>query len=110
MPIANCIIKNKYDFKLLDLITKELEIKLNIERKDIIINFIESYFQSGKNYDLMIFLKLPSLWKDKDIKRIEAAFVSVFSDILDISVQDIFLITEIIKSGHVVNNGDIEFW
>ena len=110
MPIANCIVKKKYSSNILKLIPKELATDLNIDIKDITINFIESFFQAGNPYEIMIFLKLPSIWEDKDIKRIEKGFVSIFSKIINISVQDIFLITEIIQSGHVVDNGEIEYW
>lgn len=110
MPIANCFIKNKMNFSNIDSLLKTLSDKLTLSISDITINFIRSSEQVGRSYDLMIFLYLPTLWKQEDVERVELTFVNTFSDHFKLSSNNIFLITTMVQSGHVVDNNKIQRW
>lgn len=110
MPIANCFVSKKLKTSNHQRIIDELSNNLNINPNDITINFIYTDKQIGNQFELMIFLYLPSLWSKKDIEKIELSFTTVLSGILDISFENIFAITTIIESGNVVSNNRIEKW
>lgn len=110
MPIANCFINPNTKISGSEFIVDELSENLGISAKDITINFIKSDLQVGKQYELMIFLFLPSLWSKEDKERIGLVFTRTLSKKLGIAVKNIFSITSIIDSGDVISDNKIERW
>ena len=111
MPIANCYIKNKQvsQGELEELAGKWAE-KLHIDIKDICLTVLTDFTQVGQQYEVMINLFLPSLWAEEDVKTIQKTLLELLKSYLKINSSEIFLITSIVQSGHVMENGKIAEW
>ena len=111
MPIANCYIKNKQvsQGELEELAGKWAE-KLHIDIKDICLTVLTDFTQVGQQYEVMINLFLPSLWAEEDVKKIQKTLLELLKSYLKINSSEIFLITSIVQSGHVMENGKIAEW
>ena len=111
MPIATCYLSDKIigtpDFKSLIIEWAGL---IGVEEKDITLNIIRDFEQYGKKYEVMVNLFLPSLWDGEKIEIIQKSLVQLLSKYVSVQSQDIFIMTSIIQSGHVVSNGKIEKW
>ena len=111
MPIANCFIKkellkkpNKYQ------LVEDWVSSINVDVEDITLNLIAAFEQLGNNYKIMVQLYLPSLWTENNIKNIQVQLIRVLKNFFEVKEKDIFILTNIIKSGHVVENGQIIRW
>lgn len=111
MPIANCFIQGSLvrtaDFKKL---VSEWSSSINIDEKDITLNVISDHEQYGQNYATLISLYLPSLWSSADVENIQKSLSDLFVKHLQVSPNDIFIMTSIIESGKVFTNGKTEKW
>ncbi len=111
MPIANCFCKR-------DEISKEKSEKIvsdwaeiaGVDEKEITVNFIHNYSQFGQSSVVLANLYLPSLWSEETIKRIQLGLMEILSKYLEIDKNEIFIMTSIINSGHVVENGNVVDW
>lgn len=111
MPIATCFLKNKKaDKNTLDVIANEWSTAINVDVKDISITFVQDYYQAGQNYSALVYLYLPSLWSEKSINNIQTELINLLVKHLNISHDRILIITSIVQSGHVVENGGIVTW
>lgn len=111
MPIANCYIKNREIPKneLEDLVRQWAEL-WHIDVSDICLTVLTEFMQVGQQYEVMINLFLPSLWSNGDVRSIQKALLELMMNYLKIEPSDIFLMTSIIQSGHVMENGGIVEW
>ncbi len=109
MPIAHCSIRKelseKADFSKL---VKEWALSLQISETDITLNVIADYKQFGQQYPAMINLFLPSLWSKADIEKIQRTLSELLQKHLKIESDQLFIMTSIIESGHVLSEGKIE--
>lgn len=111
MPIANCFIKEtQVSQKEIQSLAKEWAKQVNVDVKDICLTFIPNCVQGGQQYNILINLYLPSLWPDEKVKDIQKCLLTILSNHFRLEPSKIFIITSIIKSGHVVDNGDIVEW
>lgn len=111
MPIATCFLKNKKaDDNTLGVIANEWSTVINVDVKDISITFVQDYYQAEQNYSALVYLYLPSLWSEKSIKNIQTEPLNLLIQHLNISHDRILIITSIIQSGHVIENGDVVIW
>ncbi|SFB36529.1 hypothetical protein SAMN04488072_11964 [Lentibacillus halodurans] len=74
------------------------------------INVVENIMQVGANYKLMVKLYLPSLWEENNVREIQRFLFQSIYDQLEIEKEDIFIMTSIIQSGHVMDKGKLEIW
>lgn len=111
MPIANCFIKEREIWiSGLDSMAIEWAELIGADQKDICLNIITNFHQFGNQYSIMVNLYLPSLWSDSDVRRIQMGLVKVITKYLNISSDKIFIVTSIVQSGHVVENGEAVSW
>lgn len=111
MPIANCFIKRKdIPETLLDTMVREWGMRIGVAEKDICLNFISGFVQAGRSYEVMVNLFLPNLWAEQDIRNIQQSLLDILSGSLHLKKEDIFIMTSVIASGHVVENGQIITW
>jgi hypothetical protein len=111
MPIANCYIRNR------DLVPGELSNMVSewariieVDTQDVCVNVISGFVQLGKNYTVLVDLNLPSVWQDKEIRKIQVSLLDVLQKYLEVPPEQIFIMTNIIHSGRVVENGEIVVW
>jgi hypothetical protein len=111
MPIVNCFIKDKkVSQRELQEFAEKWASELNVEVKDICLTFISNCVQGGQQYEGLVNLYLPSLWTETDINRIQNSLLTNLCELLKTEASKIFIITSIIQSGHVVENGEIVNW
>lgn len=111
MPIATCFIKNnKISKQQWDTLSAEWAQRIGVDVKDICLTMVTGFIQSGQTYEALVQLSLPSLWAKEDIKTIQMELLSLLSELLKVSSDQIFILTTIIQSGHVVENGKVVKW
>ena len=111
MPIANCYIKKEIsgDADFQQLVAEWAKI-LQLSENDITLNLITDYKQFGQPYLVMVNLFLPSLWSETDIEKIQHTLSDLLQKHLKIDPGQIFIVTSIIESGHVLSEGKVERW
>ena len=111
MPIANCFIKDTPvdQLELQDLAEKWAS-EVNVDVKDICLTFSPHCVQGGQQYKVLVNLYLPSLWSDDQVKNIQKSLLGLLMDFLEVTASEVFIMTSIIGSGHVVENGEIVEW
>ncbi len=111
MPIAHCFCK---DISVSKNSWAEIALQwaadIGVDLSDVTLNAIPLAAQCGKNYTLMVNLYLPSLWPEADVARIQESLVKILSAKLQLNEADIFVLTSIIQSGHVCENGATLRW
>jgi hypothetical protein len=110
MPIAICFLNKSVERDIMNQIAREWSDNIGVDSKDICINYIQNFYQAGQQYEALVNLYLPSLWTDSDIKKIQNELLNVLVKHLHITHNLVFIITSIIESGHVVENGNIITW
>jgi hypothetical protein len=111
MPIAHFYLSNIYPAQeLLDSIVVEWAEEIGVSIKDINITLIESKFQSGNKYKIMANLYLPSLWEIEAISHVQISLLKLLIKRLNLKSEDVFIMTSIIQSGNVVENGMVTKW
>ncbi|TGM38594.1 hypothetical protein EHQ92_05685 [Leptospira biflexa] len=58
----------------------------------------------------MVILFLPSLWDKSNIERIQLSLDTLLKKHFKLGVSDVFIITNIVQSGNVTENGNIVKW
>jgi hypothetical protein len=110
MPIANCIVNN-FGLPLIDyqLVVNEWADEIPTKRENITLSFIAGS-QYGNKYKMLVNLYLPSVWKSGEVERIQLTLLNTLIKHLNLNKEEIFVLTSIIHSGHVVENGEIQNW
>lgn len=114
MPIANCFISP--DHQSHDDYSKDL-IRLWVEHSgignaetELTVNIVFSNLQFGKKYTAMATLLLPSIWSKDALSSLQRGLAKALSDCYSISLDQVFITTLIVESGHVVENGQEVTW
>ncbi|WP_233440898.1 hypothetical protein [Leptospira biflexa] len=111
MPIANCYINDlTITSNQLETLTKEWAETIEVDLKDICLSIIDVSQQAGQNYKVMVILFLPSLWDKSNIERIQLSLDTLLKKHFKLGVSDVFIITNIVQSGNVTENGNIVKW
>lgn len=111
MPIANCYINQiTASTQQLETLTKEWADSIDVALKDICLSFIEVSNQTGQKYKVMVNLFLPTIWDKLSIERIQINLDRALKKHLNLRNEDVFIITSIVQSGNVVENGQIANW
>ncbi|HMO60790.1 MAG TPA: hypothetical protein PKC39_05280 [Ferruginibacter sp.] len=111
MPIANCYLNNcSITNTKADAIANEWAGIINVDIKDVCLSFINIQYQAGRQYRCLSRLYLPSLWQQQQVEKIQMSLQQVLTRHLELKPAEIFIITSIINSGHVVEDGKIIHW
>jgi len=111
LPIANCYINQvKVSDEELEALTNEWAEKIEVELKDICLSFVEVSTQTGQKYKVLVNLFLPSAWDKSSIEKIQINLDLVLKKYLRLNDRDVFIITNIVESGNVVEGGKIVRW
>ncbi|MEQ9064874.1 MAG: hypothetical protein RIE58_11925 [Vicingaceae bacterium] len=84
--------------------------KIQVAEKDITMNFVTSYSQAGQKYEFLLILYLPTLWSKKSINNIQKALLELLIDTFKITSNEVFILTNTIESGNVIENGKEVTW
>jgi hypothetical protein len=110
MPIATCFLNPKIDINQISGLVTEWAGILEVEERDICINVITNFHQFGRDYEILVHLSLPSVWKEREIREIQTSLLGLLSRYCRVAPEKIFIMTNIIHSGHVVDDGEIVTW
>ncbi|TNC83139.1 MAG: hypothetical protein C9356_01450 [Oleiphilus sp.] len=66
--------------------------------------------QWGAPYTAMASLLLPSLWSDANRKRLQEGLAQALAQYFGVSIDQVHVITQVLESGHVVENGRTLDW
>lgn len=112
MPIANCIMTLDLAGGVpsgKDLISRWAEIS-GTSADHMTINLIQAVAQYGVAYRLMADLQLPDLWSADKCRAIQEGLASALSDIFEIPLAEIHVVTQMVSTGQVVEDGKTEIW
>lgn len=111
MPIAHCLV-NDIDIvpEEWDKIISDLAVKAKLQVGEITLNVISGVKQFGNPYKVMVTLYLPTVWNSVDIELIQKSLLYALTVNLKLPPEDIFIMTSLIDSGNVVENGKIVWW
>lgn len=109
MPIANCIVRKDCVLVDSDLVQNWSKAS-GITQKDMTVNIIESVLQSGCGYKIMANLYLPSMWSDSEVSALQVALSKTLAHCFRVPVEQVHVMTEIIKSGMAVEAGESVSW
>ena len=110
MPIAYCFVKEKLLPEVsIDQIVNALATEAAMNPNDITVNLV-AVQQVGNPYPVMINLYLPAVSSAEDVQNIQLALHKVVTDHFQVLNNEVFIMTSLIQSGHVVENGRTMEW
>jgi len=109
MPIANCFLRADIPLPSAD-IASAWRSTIGVDLKDVSISFIPGCLRQGAAYAVMVQLFLPSLWSPASIKTIQLSLADLLQQSMSLEPEDVFIITTIVQSGAVVEQGAIVEW
>lgn len=110
MPIAHCLVKTKVSDREAQNMAHVWASEVGVAVKDVCLTFTPIIAQGGQTYKAPINLYLPALWSTADRVHIQQSLAQILAIHLHLSPREIFLITCIVATGHVVENGEIVHW
>jgi len=112
MPIANCIITSECQNNL-DGSSNLIELWANESKtssEHMTINVITSTEQLGNKYAIMVTLLIPSIWSKPEITLLQLGLAKALTLHYNVSIEDVFISTNIVKSSMVVESGKEVKW
>jgi hypothetical protein len=111
VPIANCFLRGEHPAEAdVDRLIALWSEESDVGPEEMTINLIAGARQGGSSYRLMALLFLPSLWSRDAVDRLQRGLAAALSRGLGLSPSDVHVITSIVDSGHVVENGQTQEW
>lgn len=111
MPIANCYVHTiKISSQQLETLVKEWAEIIEVDTKDICLTLIDISLQAGQQYKLMVNLFLPTIWSRSNIEKIQLSLHKLLKKHVKLKNEELFIITSMVPSGNVVENGQIITW
>ena len=112
MPIANCLVKRDiYESVACERSVVEIWSSHSGVKPDYMtVNFIELLGQHGCAYEVMANLYLPSLWSNSDIGKLQVSLAKALAEYFKTDPGKVHVITQVVGSGMVVENGEIAEW
>lgn len=109
MPIANCLINPECNSGPDDLVQLWAEAS-GKSAKHMTVNIQQVSGQFGHHYAVTAQLFLPSIWPPKDVSALQTGLAKSLSRHFSQPLDAILVMTTIIGSGHVVENGTEVRW
>ena len=111
MPIANCFIRGGIPLELeIDGLTALWSEESGVDSEQMTINVVANARQTGAPYLVMAFLYLPSLWSSKQVRRLQVGLARALSRGFVVAPAEVQVITSLVESGHVVEDGETQDW
>lgn len=112
MPIANCLVTKKsyHEAKSSETLIELWATESGKSSEHMTVNIIENSEQQGNAYDIMANLYLPSLWSKRDVDLLQIGLAKTLAEYFNVGVNRVHVITHIVVSGMVVENGELVEW
>ena len=109
MPIANCFVASVPDDLDTSEIVAEWSNRSGIDSDEMTINLLEAH-QTGKRYAVMAWLYLPSIWPDDAVVVLSEGLAAALADAFVVEPSSVQVVTSIVASGFVVEDGGTVNW
>ncbi len=109
MPIAHCLVSKfcqPSESSLVDLWTKHS----GVSASEMTINISQVDHQQGKSYDIISSLYLPSCWEKASITKLQIGLSNALSEYYGLDQSNILILTSVIESGNLVEQGKEQQW
>lgn len=111
MPIANCFVRAGVPAAAeIHGLTCLWAQESCISDDHMTINMAAGTRQDGAPYSIVAFLYLPSSWSSEDVGRLQVGLARALAKAFALDPADVQVITSIVESGHVVENGETQEW
>ena len=111
MPIATCFVRDEVARQPdVDGLTALWSEESGVGDEEMTINVVSGAQQAGSAYSVMALLYLPSLWSAEQIDRLQLGLARALSRGFAVALADVHVITSVVKSGRVVERGEIQEW
>jgi hypothetical protein len=80
-----------------------------IDSDEMTINLLEAH-QAGKRYAVMAWLYLPSIWPDDAVAVLSEGLAAALADAFVVEPSSVQVVTSIVASGLVVEDGETVTW
>ena len=110
MPIANCIVSPDCCSAVKESLSFLWARESGKSEEHMTINVIQSHQQFGHHYPVMVNLLLPAAWSDENVSCLQTGLAQALSIYFCLPVSRIHIVTLMVQSGHVVENGHEIRW
>jgi hypothetical protein len=111
VPIANCFVHDELRAESdSDALTALWSEESGIGSEQMTINVIASVRQDGAPYRVMAFLYLPSLWSSDQVRKLQTGLAKALGRGFAVGLAEVQVITSIVESGQVVEDGETQDW
>lgn len=112
MPIANVLVDKSLEIGEANLtdFTSSWSTESGVSSEHMTVNFVPGVCQRGVGYHLMATLHLPSLWSEDRVEALQVGLARALADRFGIGSNRVHVMTIIIQSGHVVEEGQTQSW
>ncbi len=69
------------------------------------VNVIRSEKQFGNKYTVMANLQLPTMWSSSDVSVIQKGLARALAKYYDLEIAQVHVVTQMVESGMVVEDG-----
>lgn len=104
MPIANCIVTSGCQPDSSNLIELWAD-ESGHSPEHMTVNIILCTKQCGNRYPVMATLWLPSIWPESDISSLQLGLAAALAKHFGLTSSEVHVITQIVNSGMVVEEG-----
>ena len=109
MPIANCFFASAREHPHAETIVTAWSDRSGIDAAEMTVNVVPAH-QGGKQYAVMAWLYLPSLWSEQEVVALSEGLAAALADVSHIEPSSIQVITSVVTSGAVVDAGKTLRW
>jgi hypothetical protein len=109
MPIANCLVASVPNDLDTSQIVAAWSNRSGIDSDEMTINLLEA-LQAGKPYAVMAWLYLPSIWPDDAVTALSEGLAAALADAFVVEPSSVQVVTSIVASGFVVEDGKTVHW
>lgn len=74
------------------------------------VNIVDNIVQAGAGFALMAWLDLPDLWPGEAVDALQTGLARALADVFAADIGEVQVITRLVASGHVVEDGAIVRW
>jgi hypothetical protein len=111
VPIANCFVRDDLPPERdIDALTTLWSDESGVGSEHMTINVITGTRQAGAPYRVMAFLYLPTLWSSEQVRQLQVGLARALSRGLAVAPTEVQVISSIVDSGHVVEDGETQDW
>lgn len=108
MPIANCLFASEVDPHPERIVTAWSH-HSGIDPVEMTVNVVQVH-QGGKEYAVIASLYLPSLWSGEEAVRLSEGLAAALADVAQVEPSSVQVLTSILTSGSVVEDGTTLRW